>query len=177
MIKSNFYHVLFFFKLFSQYLTNTSFHIKLGSLTDLESIFSAKSLFYSVLKKGNVCSLDNEEKTFFNSNLQDYYLNIKELNSIDLLLLVDLNLRFENPILNSIIRKNVLSRSDLKIFSLGSSLSYNIYIKHISSSCGFLKAIISGKHKFTFLFSKSSKPLILFGDSFFRRQDSFSFFL
>lgn len=176
LIKSNFYQILFILKLVSQYVISSSFLFKISSLTDLESIFSTKSLVYTLLKKGNISQLENEEKTFFNSNLQQYYLNLNDLNSTDLLLVIDLNLRFENPILNSIVRKQILKRSDLKIFSLGSPLSYNIYIKHLSNNINILKNIVNGKHKFNLIFKKAIKPLILFGDSFFKRQDSFNFF-
>jgi NADH dehydrogenase/NADH:ubiquinone oxidoreductase subunit G len=176
LIKSNFYQILFIFKLISQYVTSSSFLFKIGSLTDLESIFSTKVLNYTLLKKGNVSHLENEDKIYFNSNLQQYYLNLKDLNSCDLLLFIDLNLRFENPILNSIIRKQMLKYSNLKIFSLGSILSYNMYIKHISNNLIILKNIVNGKHKFNLIFTKATKPLILFGDSFFKRQDSNFFF-
>lgn len=176
LIKISFYQILFFFKLVSQYLTHSSFIFKIGSLTDLETIFSTKALVYRFLKKGNISFLENESKTFFDSNLQQYYLNIKHLQNVDLILLVDLNLRFENPILNSIIRKQILKRSELKIFSIGSIISYNIYAKHLSNNINILKNIISGKHKFNLVFTKASKPLILFGDSFFKRQYGFFFF-
>lgn len=176
LIKANFYQILFFFKLVSQYLISTSFLFKIGPLTDLESIFSIKSVVYAFLKKGNISLLENENKTLYNSNLQHYYLNIEYLKSSDLLLLVDLNLRFENPILNSIIRKQILKRSELKVFSLGSIISYNFYIKHLSNNASILKSIIEGKHKFNLIFNKAVKPLILFGDSFFKRQNSFIFF-
>lgn len=176
LIKVNFYQILFFFKLILQYLISISFLFKIGPLTDLESIFSMKSLVYAFLKKGNIGLLENENKIFFNSNLQHYYLNVEHLKSSDLLLLVDLNLRFENPILNSIIRKQILKRSELKVFSLGSTINYNFYTKHLSNNAGILKSIIEGKHKFNLVFHKAVKPLILFGDSFFKRQDSSIFF-
>jgi NADH-quinone oxidoreductase subunit G len=176
LIKSNFYQILFFFKLITQNVTLSSFLFKISSLTDLESIFSAKSLFHTFLKRGNISNLENEEKSFFNSNLQQYFLNVKNLNSTDLLLFIDLNLRFENPILNSIVRKQIIKRSDLKVFALGSTLSYNFYIKHLSNDINVLKNIINGKHKFNLIFMKAIKPLILFGDSFFKRQYSFIFF-
>lgn len=176
LIKSTFYHILFILKIVSQYLNCSGFHFKIGSLTDLESIFLIKSLVYNFLKKGNISSLENEDKTGFNSNLQQYYLNINHLNNADLILLIDLNLRFENPILNSILRKQILKRPELKVFSLGSPIIYNFYIKHLGNTNNILKNIISGRHKFNLVLSKAIKPLILFGDSFFKTQSSFNFF-
>jgi len=176
LVKINLIQVLFFFKLICTYLNCFTFFFKIGALTDVEAMFSAKTIVSTLNTKGILSNLFYDLKGNTNANIKNYYFNIDFLKKTELILLVDLNLRLENPVLNAFLRKQSLIRSSLKIFVIGASVSYNYYVKHLGNNSLILNSILNGKHKLNLLLTKCILPLFLFGSSFFYRADSNFFF-
>lgn len=177
LVKVSFLQILFFFKVFFRYfLDESQFAFGIGTLTDLESVFSTKMIASTLLSRGVNVSISQHNTTSFSANFKNYYLNINELKKADLLVLVDINLRLENPILNAIIRKQTLIDSNLKIFGIGNIITYNYYVKQLGVTTAILYDIIKGKHKFNLLIQQAKTPVFLFGSNFFKRVDGIAFF-
>merc|ERR1711959_834349 len=100
--------------------------------------FTGSNDLYNFSEKINYSpsKLINED---FDSN---YIFNLSDFNKVKNIFLINLNLRFENPILNAKIRKKFLWENDISIFYLGSN--YNLTYKYVSlgiTSKLFLKAL------------------------------------
>merc|ERR1711862_595477 len=90
----------------------------------------------------------------FDSN---YIFNLSDFNKVKNIFLINLNLRFENPILNAKIRKKFLWENDISIFYLGSN--YNLTYKYVSlgiTSKLFLKALEGRNSLLNFLKRKNN---------------------
>merc|ERR1711959_138032 len=90
----------------------------------------------------------------FDSN---YIFNLSDFNKVKNIFLINLNLRFENPILNAKIRKKFLWEDDISIFYLGSN--YNLTYKYVSlgiTSKLFLKALEGRNSLLNFLKRKNN---------------------
>jgi hypothetical protein len=89
----------------------------------------------------------------FNEN---YYLNLNKIKEINLILLLNLNLRLENPILNSLIKKNL----NIKIFSIGCNINLFYYVKNIGNIKNFF-LFLKGKHKLSIQFLLAKNSIII----------------
>jgi len=88
--------------------------------------------------------LANLNGSFNNKNIKSLNTfsncNIKNPNNT---LLINLNLRLSEPLLNLKYRKDFLE--GFNFYYLGSLCSFSYYIKHVSQSAFFLKKYIEGK--------------------------------
>jgi NADH-quinone oxidoreductase subunit G len=118
--------------------------INTGNFTDLETIAALKAFSK---KKPNVIINNQLSK---NSDLQNYFLKPEETTNIfgqKVFILVGINLRIENPILNIRMRKLSLLNSVLIAF-IGSQHDYNFNSIHLGTNSQHLYKIIEGKHFF-----------------------------
>jgi len=114
---------------------------------DLEVGFGMKNLFNSIGCNNVFFDLKTQIAVDFRS---DYLLNcnIVGIEQADFILLLNSNLRIENPILNSRLRKaylhNLKSNKPLLIFSIGCGLNYLTYpVKNLGSSTKSIKEIVN----------------------------------
>lgn len=152
--------------------------INTGNFTDLETITSLKKF----------CNkLDNviiNPDIAVNADEQDYVFPLKNFNikSNKIFILIGINLRFDNPILNIKLRK-LSEQNNVLISYIGPKYNYNINNYHIGTSLKTLTQIISGKHKFVSIikqFYKANKirlslqePIqLLFGNQFINIKNS-----
>lgn len=106
--------------------TNANMVVKLGAHTDLETASAAK-LFFNGIGCDNI---EYQEKQYFNADLRESYLlntTAMSLETAKAIVLIHTNLRMENPLLNSRIRKNYLNNPGLKIFSIGLAATYTTF--------------------------------------------------
>merc|ERR1711959_411419 len=91
-----------------------------------------------------------------NEDFDSNYI-LSDFNKVKNIFLINLNLRFENPILNAKIRKKFLWEGDISIFYLGSN--YNLTYKYVSlgiTSKLFLKALEGRNSLLNFLKRKNN---------------------
>lgn len=101
---------------------------------DLESAYSLKLFFNSV-----GCSNISYEKSIYYSDYRYGYLlkdKVTEFENFDLVIFVSLNLRIENPLLNSRLRKNSIKNARTLFYSVGQAVVYNNYpVINLGNSC------------------------------------------
>ena len=165
------------FKILRNKITNNKFNniiIKTGSFIDLETLVAIQTFS----EKNNNIILNNALNT--ESDLNNYFFDIKELKNNNIYLFIGNNLRYENPILNIKFKKLTNSKVIL-IGYLGVKYDVNFNILHLGTNLKTLKYIFEGKHifiKFIKLFLKNSfiinhlfndKLWLIFGKDFTNR--------
>jgi NADH-quinone oxidoreductase subunit G len=86
-----------------------------------------------------------------NADLQEYYLlndDIFKTSGYKVILLVGVNLRLENPILNVRLKK-LSHNKNILIAYIGSHNENNINLIHLGNNFSIIKEIVSGKHNFS----------------------------
>ena len=108
------------------------------------------------LKKLNLFNVKNdlEKSFFFNSN----FSNSK------LCWLIDINPRYEGPLLNILIRKLYLS-GNFNIFYLGSLLNLTYPVNYLGSNFKIIKEIVEGNHPFCQKLISSFSTQVIVGSS------------
>lgn len=97
----------------------------MGSLIDLESAYAIKIFFNSI-----GCSKIANEKPLDSVDHRYGYLlkdKVTAFENFDVVIFVSLNLRMENPLLNSRLRKNANKNSKTIFYSVGQAVVYNNY--------------------------------------------------
>ena len=136
-----------------------------GSLADLEMIFSFKSFMENCIGSSNFeC---RQDRIYINPKERMNYIfnsSIKGIENSDLLLLVGTNPRLEATMLNARIRKAFIKNAT-KIYSIGDPGDLTYPYINIGSSTSIIKDITSGTHKIFNLIKKSKRPIIIIGES------------
>jgi len=136
-----------------------------GDLADLEMIYSFKTFFEKCINSKNFECREN--KTYINPNERINYIFNSSINGIeesDMILLIGANPRLEATILNARIRKGYV-KNNLKVYSIGDPGDLNYPYEIIGTSTSIIKEIVSGEHNISDKIKKSSKPIIIIGES------------
>jgi len=136
-----------------------------GDLTNMETAYAAKELFSKVFKSNLIESRSDSYYVNF-SEKQNYTFNsnISGIEDSDLILMIGCNPRLEATILNSRIRKSYL-KSKLPIYSTNDVGDQTYPYKILDNSTNLIKNIIEGKNELSEKIIKSSKPIIIIGQS------------
>jgi len=146
--------------------SSANMNIIIGECSSLENLISLKR--FSNLANLNlqpnlnlnfdaICPLDFQSSYLLNLNS---HLNMN-LNSC---LLVGINLRSENPILNSKLRKAVLLNNCV-VGSIGATTNSIYNLVNLGNSTSCLLKLLMGKHKFVKTLMLSTNSLLLFNSS------------
>jgi hypothetical protein len=150
----------------------------LGNFVDLESIFTFKSLIARKILPYTIDRLIKTHDSYLSVDFaQDYFLDkdfTLHLSKHNILFLVGLNLRVENPVLNSLIRRHSLTNDKFFVVSLACSLNYNYHVKSLGNNFKRFLKILKGKDSFSPFFTQSNS-VVLLGNSASRRNDIASF--
>ncbi len=130
--------------------------INTGNFNDLESLttineFSKKLI--KIIKPTINYNIKN------NADFQEYYLlndNIFNVIGYKVFLLIGVNLRLENPILNIRIKK-LSNNKNVLIGYIGSRYDHNLNLLHIGNNFLKIKEVLSGKHPFSTLITNFLK--------------------
>ena len=137
-----------------------------GDLINMEASFIFKEFFERTL---NTKKYDfRSKKIFLDNSLRENYLfnsNINGIEESDFILLIGTNPRFEATMLNARIRKAYLSNKT-KIVSLNDLGDLTYPYEFLDGSTQTLNDIIENKNNISKDIINSSKPLIIFGESF-----------
>ena len=147
-----------------------------GDLVNMESMYALKEFFEKILKSQNYESR-SEDSIIDLSERENYIFNsqINGIEECDFILLVGTNPRYEATILNSRIRKSYL-KNKTRIYSFGDVGDLTYPYKFKSNSTKELDAFIKKESTLYSEFSKSVKPMIIIGETFFKLKSSFYLF-
>jgi NADH dehydrogenase/NADH:ubiquinone oxidoreductase subunit G len=130
--------------------------INTGNFNDLESLISINEFSKKLIKVIRP-TINFNIKT--NSDFQEYYLlndNIFNVVGYKVFLLVGVNLRLENPILNIRLKK-LSNNKNILIGYIGSRHDYNLNLVHLGNNFSSIKEVLSGKHSFSTLITNFLK--------------------
>ena len=139
-----------------------------GDLTNMEASFIFKEFLERTI---NTKKYDfRSKKNFINSSIRENYIFNSTINGIeeaDLILLIGTNPRFEATMVNARIRKAYINKNT-KIISLNNvgDLTYNY--QSLDGKTQTIKDIVENKNDISKLIINSKKPIIIFGESFFK---------
>jgi len=151
----------------------------IGDLVDLELInylkkFQGLTAQSSFLNGTDDLLLSSFYENYLNYDLRSsYILDNLNFNNYNLLLLLNINLRLENPLINAKIRQEYLW-NNLLIYNFGSK--YNLTYKYyqLSNNVTHFLKFIKGQHFLNNLFvNKKYKPLILTSSNLLQEHDNF----
>jgi len=120
---------------------------------------------YKFMHETNIQSLNSNFLTpyYFKDKLNDF-------SNFDMCLLINTNLRVENPILNSHLRKRYL-QGNFKVYHLGVNYENNFPITHIGFSIKILLQILEGRHPICSALLQSKNPLIIGNNDMFCQKN------
>lgn len=84
--------------------------------------------------------------------------------------MVGSNTRYESPVLNSRIIRNV-NKNNLKVGVIGTAHDYNFKYTHLGTTANTLNEILNGTHPYCETLSQSQLPMVIVGTSVLERED------
>ncbi len=141
-----------------------------GDMVDLESVFAFKKLMDFVKTPHLDCRQDGSHT--LSSVRSSYIMNtpIERLEEADFLLCVGTNPRVEAPLINARLRK-AYTHGNLEGAFIGPAIDFTYPMEHCGDQPDVLKTILEGKHSVSEKLKKAKKPLLMIGQSIFRRED------
>ena len=136
-----------------------------GDMINMEASYCFKELFSKVLQSNNYES--RIDYSYLDSSDRKNYLfntKIKNIEESDLIILIGTNPRLEATILNSRIRK-AFTNNKTEIISMNDLGDLTYPYKFINGDTETIKNISEDNHKLSEKIKKSTKPLIIFGQS------------
>jgi len=139
-----------------------------GDLTNMETSYIFKEFFDRTLNI-NYYESRSDNRFIDISKRQNYLFNssINGIEDSDLIFLIGTNPRYEATILNARIRKSYLN-NNTKIYSLNENGDLTYPYENFDGETQTLLNIFEGNHDFSKNILKSSKPIIILGESFLR---------
>ncbi len=146
---------------------NFFFNCILGDFIDLQTMFFFKnfsSTIGSFISKSN-SFLSNKKNTYDLRNSYFSSFPIKELDFINLFIMISANLRIESPLLNLRIRRACIDNNSLLV-SFGNQTNCNIFncLYQKSDISSFIK-LLNGKHSLSKIFFNLENILFIFGNN------------
>jgi NADH dehydrogenase (ubiquinone) Fe-S protein 1 len=132
----------------------------IGQFTSVESAVAINDLFHALKSDNLAYCLYPLEST----QRSDYLLNrsIAELDTLDVLLLVGSNPKFETPVMNARILRNVRERG-LKVYKIGAGDDLGYRFVHLGNSSNTINQILEGKHPFNERLAAAQNAHIIIG--------------
>jgi len=143
-----------------------------GDLINMEASYIFKEFLERTIDIKNYESRSSD--MFIDSSKRENYLFNSTINGIeesDFILLIGTNPRFEATMLNARIRKAYL-KNKVKIVSLNDVGDLTYPYQTLDGKTQTIKDIFENKNKFTKDIINAQKPLIIFGESFFKSRSA-----
>jgi NADH-quinone oxidoreductase subunit G len=140
-----------------------------GPLADLESVF----VFKTLLDAAGVAHYDGAAGGVFPRDVRSRYLlntTIAGLESVDALLLVGVNPRWEAPLINARIRKRYL-QNGLPVGVVGDAVDLTYPYHDLGNAPDVLRTLAKGSGDFGAILKKAQRPALILGASVFSRPD------
>lgn len=133
--------------------SNTLVKLKLGNIVDLKTMLLTKKLI-----------LENNNVIYVNKVNSSVNLSLDLINKKKSFIILNLNLRLTNPILNLKLRRKSM-KTNTDFVYIGPMINNTIYSKHLGLSLVTLNKLIKGKSSYSKNFSKE-KTMILTSEYF-----------
>jgi NADH-quinone oxidoreductase subunit G len=146
-----------------------------GDLVDVESMYVLKNLLDALGAKSYDCRQDGTNYDVNNRASYIFNTTIQGIEKADLVLLIGANPRYEAPLVNTRIRKTQL-QNKMPVGVIGSEVDLTYPSTYLGTDVNLIEDLISGKHPFAAKLEKAKNPLIIVGNSVFKRADSYSIY-
>ena len=143
-----------------------------GDLTDVESMFVMKQLLQDLGSRDYDCRPENSVMKCDTRSSYLFNTTIEAIEEADLFLFVGVNPRKEAAIINSKIGKRVREYSDVIAYNIGVDNQLTYQCEQLGNDVKILADILNGENVVAGKLKKAKKPLIIVGESCFRRKDS-----
>jgi NADH-quinone oxidoreductase chain G len=144
----------------------------IGNFIGVEELYKFKNLTNILgIKQSNYISNQNGLK--LNSDIPNYFLYtqfINKLKNSNLCLLINYNPRIDCSLLNLKL-KNLKSKNNLDIYSVGPSVNLTYDVKNIGLTSNSIISIIEGKHKLCKKILKSKNFTIILGSNLYNNKN------
>ena len=143
----------------------------IGDFVDLETAYLIKKLADNLNIKSIECRQEGCRVPFNHRSQYLFNSKIKGIDDADCILIVGSNIREEAAIINSRIRKRVLSK-DIPIALVGEQVDLTYDYRHLGNDINILTDLLNEKNNFSEELSEANKPMIIIGQSLLNRDDS-----
>ena len=150
----------------SKFTTTSSIACVAGETTDLETLSVMKSFLNNM---GSSSFFSSEKGGFCKDNISfssNYKLNntLVSIEKADLCVLINVNPRLEGSLLNTRLRKRVIS-NNMEVAFLGDSLDLTYKAVNLGFSKKSLISLLEGRHPFCSKIMESKNPIFIFGNN------------
>merc|ERR1711871_1139212 len=143
-------------------INNSNISIVAGDAIDIETLLATKSFLNSFGSDNFFSTQKNLEKADFSSSLA-MSLNLENIEEIDLCVCFNINPKTEMPLLNTRLRKQVLSNK-LKLVYFGNNMNLTFNAEHVGVSRADIFSFFQGQHPFCKKIFNYKRPLFIFGN-------------
>ncbi|KJV68828.1 NADH-quinone oxidoreductase subunit NuoG [Candidatus Neoehrlichia procyonis] len=133
-----------------------------GDLVDCESMLLLKELMHELGSDNIDCRQDCAKLLTDNRALYLLNTSISRIEEADLCILINANIRFDAPLINTRLRKRYL-QGDFIIATIGPEFNYNYKVECLGDDCAILQEILNNEHDFCKLLKKAKKPMLIIG--------------
>ena len=142
-----------------------------GNLVDVETMFTLKKFLESFGSSTVISEFGNGQVD--QDFLQNHTFNstIRGIEESDLCLLIGTNPRKEAALINARIRKRYL-QGEFTVANIGPNVDLTYPVEHLGVSTNVLAQVANGTHPFCSALAQAKNPIIIYGSSLFKRDDS-----
>ncbi len=141
-----------------------------GDLADVESMLALKALMKNLGSPHMDCRQEGAQ--FDAKNRASYLFNttIAGIEQADCCLLIGVNPRYDAPLVNARIRKQVLN-TNMPVAAIGQEGDLTYPVNNLGDSPEIIEEVASGKHAFSKILKRAKHPMIILGSAVFQRKD------
>ncbi|MGN7678247.1 MAG: NADH-quinone oxidoreductase subunit NuoG [Anaplasma sp.] len=144
-----------------------------GDLADCESMFLLRKLMLSRGHDVMDCRQDGAKLLPYSRSAYLFNTSISGIEEADLCLLINVNLRFDAPIVNARVRKRYLA-GGVVIAAVGCDFSYTYEVEDLGRNIEVLQELLDGSHEFCKVLEASKKPMLILGQDALVHRDGAS---
>ncbi len=143
----------------------------LGDFVDLETAYLTKKLAEDLNIKTIECRQEGCKIPFNHRSQFLFNSKIKGIDETDCILIIGSNIREEAAIINSRIRKNIVSKN-IPIALIGNNVDLTYDYDYLGNDINIITDILNEKNPFSDELLRAKKPMVIIGQSVLNRDDS-----
>ena len=143
----------------------------LGDFVDLETTYLTKKLADDLNIKTIECRQEGCKIPFNHRSQFLFNSKIKGIDETDCILIIGSNVREEAAIINSRIRKNIVSKN-IPVALIGNKVDLTYDYDYLGNDINIITDILNEKNPFSDELLRAKKPMVIIGQSVLNRDDS-----